>query len=168
MALGVHGLLAALAWRLKSLAAVIFGFLVHFRLFPVVYTPSLALAAYRCAQREVGSTGRHGTEHETEGGFSLLFPFRCRIAMVAFVQLGALMCLGGVVYPSISAGAITSLGLTFRWLCLSALSCVVSTLIAFLACGFEYVNSAILYHAGREDVRHNLSVFFLPLYLLSA
>ena len=78
-------------------------------------------------------------------------------------------CAWAVCLHQISTGAtITPLGLTFRWLCLSALSCATCTLIAFLACGLEYVNSAILYHASREDVRHNLSVFFLPLYLLSA
>ena len=50
----------------------------------------------------------------------------------------------------VSAFALTSAGL--------AIAC-------WLWCGDDYFREALLYHVSRQDVRHNFSPYFLPLYL---
>jgi len=68
---------------------------------------------------------------------------------------------------SVGSRVIAELCDARRWLfaASAAVSCIGVTLVCYWVCGWRFLEEAYLYHITRTDHRHNLSLYFYPLYL---
>lgn len=130
-------------------AALVYGFTVHFRIYPIVYAPALFLYVGKfCSDAAVTSSTR-----EIKGA-SVASRSKSVFGVVKhYIQeiISLLLNRESLKFTFFSAGIFFALmiGLYFAY-------------------GFEFLYETYLYHFVRKDIRHNFSPYFYFLYLSSA
>lgn len=124
-------------------AAAVYGLCVHFRVYPIVYAPSLFLYAgddfSPCHQTSIPS---QTTKRSNEAGLGI------RTVSVLRRSFTWLTAGQRIPFSMISAAVVIFLGWVF-----------------FRLYGYEFLHETYFYHLSRQDARHNFSAYFYSLYL---
>ena len=139
-------MLVGVLWLLESgrvvVGAVVYGLAVHWRIFPIVYAPSILLYLSMGSRKTENGVERDGDG--TRGGEDT-----ARTTVWSLVS--SYVSIRGVVFGVVSAGVFFALGAVMHGLY-----------------GKEFLDEAYLYHLTRVDPRHNFSFYFYPAYLFQA
>lgn len=140
------------------LAALLYGFVVHFRVFPIIYALSfflsLAPAPDSSVVPDAAATDPSVTQEPLKSSTSdqqrrqnssqKPDPAPGRGGLFGWISVA------GVAFGAVSASVFFLLtGLFYRMY------------------GMEFLHEALLYHASRTDHRHNFSIYFYGIYLVS-
>lgn len=126
-------------------AAVWYGLVVHFRIYPIIYAPTLVLVLnhhfFCLGQKPVLRIWSSGPSKKHE----------CSTAATELNVLVAIKCIFSrerIIFGVISAAVF-----------------FFSTGISFFLYKWEFLHEALLYHLTRTDPRHNFSIYFYHIYL---
>ncbi|KAL3724561.1 hypothetical protein ACJRO7_029694 [Eucalyptus globulus] len=126
-------------------AAVWYGLVVHFRIYPIIYAPTLVLVLnhhfFRLGQKPVLRIWSSGPSKKHE----------CSTAATELNVLVVIKCIFSrerIIFGVISAAVF-----------------FFSTGISFFLYKWEFLQEALLYHLTRTDPRHNFSIYFYHIYL---
>jgi len=122
------------------LSALIYGFAVHFKIYPIIYAPSLFL--YLIYKEYVKETSQ---PLEPEPFFQRVFFKIISTVKMAFTYLFTKVALFFVIISS---------GVFFFFLG-----------IFYKLIGYKFLYEYLLYHLVRKDHRHNYSIFYYTIYL---
>jgi GPI mannosyltransferase 1 subunit M len=123
-------------------AAVFYGLIVHFRIYPIIYSLPFVLAL---SKQQMDINGKPALAQ-----WSLKpYPMPVQPKRMGFIS----HLLGLFTRQTLCFGLVS--GCTFVFL----------TLIFFCLYGWEFLNEALLYHLTRTDPRHNFSIYFYHIYL---
>lgn len=131
------------------LAALLYGFVVHFRVFPIIYALSFFLSLDPSPTATANSSSiqklqSSSTSVQTQQQMpSQKFGLGNR-------GLFGWITLQGVVFGAVSASVFFIL-----------------TGLFYKVYEMEFLHEALLYHASRTDHRHNFSIYFYGIYLVS-
>lgn len=132
-------------------AAVVFGVLVHFRLFPIIFALPLTLFILRTSSsfesRGGKADGAGGAAAEKRQSKTLK-KRESNDPITPFARLRSVNLKDALIFALVSGS-----------------TCVLLTAAAFWMYGRDYLDEALLYHIRRVDVRHNFSLSFYPSYL---
>jgi phosphatidylinositol glycan class M len=150
--------------------ALLYGLAVHFRIYPIIYAPSivlflaqrsLALAAatrpeqqqhkqkqeQRYMQPQPKQQQEQQQQQQQAGGGRSAGPFPQQ-AGPSLLQLVGATIKQGLLFGGVSGGTFLGLGALF-----------------YSLYGRQFLQEAFLHHVGRKDPRHNFSVYFYHIYL---
>ncbi|KAJ3708364.1 hypothetical protein LUZ61_012069 [Rhynchospora tenuis] len=140
---------AVILWIIISLlngkvlqAAFLYGLIVHFRIYPIIYALPFVLVL---SKQQLNSNGK-----------PVLTPWslKPKPIQVPTKKMGPISHLMGLFTKQTLLFGVIS-GFTFVFL----------TSIFFYLYGWEFLNEALLYHLTRTDPRHNFSIYFYHIYL---
>ena len=155
----VVGSVALLLARRTYAAAVCYGLAVHFKLYPIIYAPALALAIDRryCGPAAAGPPlpwwRPSQLLNQTRVGFGLVS------------AAGAPAARAAASASSASSPGLLRIPKHRQWLTMPAAAFAAPTALYYHLYGWEFLWEAYLYHFARTDHRHNFSVYFYLLYL---
>ena len=135
------GMLVLLKRQRVVWAAVLYGLAVHWRIFPIIYAPTVLLYLSLVGSSDEASGGE---DPEREGGREGGREGPGRLARLARAYVSG----KGVLFGVVSAGVFFALGAAMHGMY-----------------GKEFVDETYLYHLTRVDPRHNFSFYFYPAYL---
>eukprot|EP01028_Stygiella_incarcerata_P008536 TRINITY_DN37293_c1_g1_i1.p1 TRINITY_DN37293_c1_g1~~TRINITY_DN37293_c1_g1_i1.p1 ORF type:complete len:464 (-),score=93.57 TRINITY_DN37293_c1_g1_i1:53-1444(-) len=137
------------------LAALCFGFSVHLKLYPIIYSLSLFLFLDEedFEGKKIQSRSDHISRKKKEKGSASMVRgvMKNVISNVRFLFSSAFWTKTRLVFTVISA-------MTF----------ILLTGFYYLRFGWEFLFETYLYHFIRQDPRHNFSVYFYQMYLFSS
>ncbi|XP_058079636.1 GPI mannosyltransferase 1-like isoform X1 [Magnolia sinica] len=136
-------------------AAFWYGLLVHFRIYPIIYSLPIILVLepryFRSGQKPTLGNWSLGQQKLSEGSnIKTVNPpkaFR-RLLCYPWIFFKSMLTRERILFGFIS-GAVF-----FSW-----------TALFFYLYGWEFLNEALLYHLTRTDPRHNFSIYFYHIYL---
>ncbi|XP_010493275.1 PREDICTED: GPI mannosyltransferase 1-like [Camelina sativa] len=130
-----------------SQAALWYGLVVHFRVYPIIYALPIILVldsqVFRSGQKpplEDWNTGQAKTPTSNTEKKTFLFSL--------FTALKSLFSRERIMFALVSGGVF--------------LAC---NAVSFYFYGHEFLHEALLYHLTRTDPRHNFSIYFYHIYL---
>jgi len=126
--------------RNYCLSALLYGFAVHFKIYPIIYAPSLFL--YLIYKEFVKNTDQPGepVQFLKRICYKIIFPIK--MAFKYFFTKVALL------YVILSSGVFFFfLGIFYKLI------------------GYKFLYEYLLYHLIRKDHRHNYSIFYYTIYL---
>jgi phosphatidylinositol glycan class M len=123
------------------IAAFTFGFAIHFKIYPIIYTPALYLY--------IATRGKKKVVEDNEG-----------VANVNYMTILSDLC--GKLYRFIK--------IVINWKSILFVIITVLVFCSFfiffyIIYGFQFVNEYLLYHISRKDHRHNYSMMYYLIYL---
>jgi phosphatidylinositol glycan class M len=122
------------------LAAFTFGFAIHFKLYPIIYTPTLYLYIATRGKKPLPQPEQPANINLT----TILHGFFTKCW--AFVK--TVINWKSILFIFITVGVFYGFFMFFSVLY-----------------GFQFVNEYLLYHISRKDHRHNYSMLYYPIYL---
>lgn len=133
------------------LSGIFFGFIVHFRLYPVIYSGALFFYITFLTNKEQiklkESTEKSNESMEKNFINRIKFMLKKCNFFIKFI-LNNLTCKNSIIFTFISILTFCSLNLFF-----------------YLIYKEEFLNEALLYHFIRKDHRHNFSIYNYLIYL---
>jgi phosphatidylinositol glycan class M len=153
--------------------ALLYGLAVHFRIYPIIYAPSIVLfLAQRSLATAAATRGphhqqqqqqqqqqeqqhkQHGTQpgskqqlEQASAGRVTATPLQQQAGASPLQAAGAVLK-QGLLFGGLSGGTFLGLGALF-----------------YSLYGRQFLQEAFLHHVGRKDPRHNFSVYFYHIYL---
>ena len=138
------GMLLLLKKRKIVWAAVLYGVAVHWRIFPIIFAPSILLYLGRATRAGTACGATSGATGGATGGATSGKQRSGNGVGVVRAYVSA----KGVLFGLVSAGVFFGLGAAMHGLY-----------------GNEFLEETYLYHLTRVDPRHNFSFYFYPAYL---
>ncbi|XP_073116955.1 GPI mannosyltransferase 1 isoform X2 [Elaeis guineensis] len=132
-------------------AAFWYGLIVHFRIYPIIYSLPLVLVL---SKQNISPAGK---PYLWQWSFSQTTSSQSsdiRAAKTSVSWTGPWVFIRGIITRDTVLFGFLSGCMFFLW-----------TAIFFLLYGWDFLNEALLYHLTRTDPRHNFSIYFYHIYL---
>nr|XP_010926890.1 GPI mannosyltransferase 1 [Elaeis guineensis] len=132
-------------------AAFWYGLIVHFRIYPIIYSLPLVLVL---SKQNISPAGK---PYLWQWSFSQTTSSQSsdiRAAKTSVSWTGPWVFIRGIITRDTVLFGFLSGSMFFLW-----------TAIFFLLYGWDFLNEALLYHLTRTDPRHNFSIYFYHIYL---
>lgn len=152
------------ATRAVAPAAAVYGLVVHFRVYPIIYAPAV-LFFLSNSQNDGHNSNQFALQHQEHRPLSS--------SSFAFIIKACFRsCLHHLTAP-VQWCWRTGVRIATSPLCLAFAAVSAAVFLSLLGLfhalyGWTFVHETYLYHLVRKDIRHNFSPYFLLMYLSSA
>lgn len=123
-------------------AAVWYGVVVHFRIYPIIYVMALLIALDSSSSKVTSKSRRRA--HMEDANFLTKIGLKCFKSLIELLHLNKRR----ILFGALSGGVFFLL-----------------MGISYLLYGDQFLHEALFYHLTRTDPRHNFSIYFYHLYL---